>query len=196
MTVSLEDLPYATDALAPHVSKETLNFHFGKHHKAYVDKTNSMIEGTKLERASLEDIVFEAEGTDQTLFNNAAQAWNHAFYWKSMRPDGGGRPSGALRGLIDKSFGSYKAFAKEFADAGAGLFGSGWVWLVHVKGDLEIRKTSNAETPLTSDVTPLLNMDVWEHAYYLDYQNARAKYVDAFLENLVNWEFAEENLMR
>lgn len=196
MTVALPDLPYAASALTPHISEQTLNFHYGKHHKAYVEKTNTMIEGTKLERASLEDIIHEAEGSDQALFNNAAQVWNHSFYWSSMRPDGGGPPSGALAGLIDRSFGSYEAFAREFADAGASQFGSGWVWLVKSKGALEIRKTPNAETPLTKDVTPLITMDVWEHAYYLDYQNARPKYVETFLSKLINWDFAEENLAR
>lgn len=192
--ITLPELPYDRNALAPHISEETINFHYGKHHKAYVDKTNSLIEGGKLSGASLEEIIFEAKGSDQALFNNAAQVWNHTFYWRSMAPNGGGAPKGDIAAMIDKSFGGYDAFAKAFADAGAGQFGSGWAWLVKAGDKLEVRKTANAETPLTDGVTPLLTMDVWEHAYYLDYQNLRPAYIARFLESLVNWDFANENL--
>jgi Fe-Mn family superoxide dismutase len=194
MTISLPDLPYARTALAPHISEETLNFHYGKHHKAYVDKTNEMIAGTKLENASLEDIILAAAGANQGLFNNAAQVWNHTFYWNSMKPNGGGKPTGALAKAIDQNFGSFEDFAAKFAEAGATQFGSGWAWLVAANGKLEVRKTPNAETPLTDKTCkPLLTMDVWEHAYYLDFQNARPKYMSTFLDNLVNWDFAAAN---
>ncbi|MEZ5895573.1 MAG: superoxide dismutase [Parvularculaceae bacterium] len=195
MAITLPDLPYARTALAPHVSEETLNFHYGKHHKAYVDKTNELIAGSDLEKAPLEEIVKAAAGKNQGLFNNAAQVWNHTFYWNSMKPNGGGKPSGDLAKAIDASFGSYDAFAAKFAEAGATQFGSGWAWLVSKDGKLEVRKTPNAETPLTdAGCKPLLTMDVWEHAYYLDYQNARPKYMSTFLEKLVNWDFAAANL--
>ncbi|MCA8888804.1 MAG: superoxide dismutase, partial [Parvularculaceae bacterium] len=170
MTINLPELPYARGALAPHISEETLNFHYGKHHKAYVDKTNAAIEGTKLEKAGLEDIIFESEGSNPGLFNNSAQVWNHTFYWNSISPNGGGRPKGELADLIEKNFGGYDRFAGEFADAAAGRFGSGWAWLAKSGDKLKIVTTSNAETPLTQDMTPLLTLDVWEHAYYLDYQ--------------------------
>ncbi len=194
MTISLPDLPYAKSALAPHISEETFDYHYGKHHKAYVDKTNELIAGGKLEKASLEDIVRESEGQNQPLFNNSAQVWNHTFYWNSMSPKGGGKPKGDIASMIDKSFGSQEAFAKAFAEAGATQFGSGWAWLVKAGDKLEVRKTPNAETPLTKDVTPLLTMDVWEHAYYIDYRNQRPKYISTFLEHLVNWDFANANL--
>lgn len=195
MAISLPDLPYGKADLAPHISEQTLEFHYGKHHQAYVDKTNTAIAGTKLEDASLEEIVRHADGTDQGLFNNAAQVWNHTFYWKSMKPQGGGAPTGAIAEAIDKTFGGYESFKEAFADAGATQFGSGWAWLVAKDGELEVCKTLNAETPLTdTSCTPLLTMDVWEHAYYLDYQNKRPAYIDAFLDNLVNWDFANENL--
>ncbi|OFX05334.1 MAG: superoxide dismutase [Alphaproteobacteria bacterium RIFCSPHIGHO2_12_FULL_63_12] len=194
--IELPELPYDRKALAPHISENTINFHYGKHHKAYVDKVNSLIEGGKLATASLEEIVRAAKGTDQGLFNNAAQVWNHTFYWRSMRPNGGGAPKGDIAAMIDRSFGGYDAFSRQFADAGAGQFGSGWAWLVKAGDKLEIRKTPNAETPLTEGVTPLLTMDVWEHAYYLDYQNQRPTYIGKFLSDLVNWDFANENLAR
>lgn len=194
--ITLPDLPYERSALAPHISSGTIGFHYDRHHKSYVDKTNELIEGGKLANATLEDVVRESEGRDQHLFNNAAQAWNHDFYWRSMAPGGGGEPKGDIAALIEKSFGGHQLFAKKIADAGTGQFGSGWVWLVRRGAGLEIVKTSNAETPLTGDMAPLLTMDVWEHAYYLDYQNARAKYVAAFLDHLINWEFANENLAR
>ncbi len=195
MAITLPDLPYGKGDLAPHISENTLNFHYGKHHKAYVDKANGMIDGTKLSDASLEEIIQEAEGSDQGLFNNAAQVWNHTFYWNSMAPGGGGAPSGDVAAAIKDSFGGYDDFKKAFADAGATQFGSGWAWLVAKGGKLEVRKTLNAETPLTDkSCTPLLTMDVWEHAYYLDYQNKRPDYIGAFLDNLVNWDFANANL--
>ncbi len=196
MAIPYEDLPYAADALAPHVSAETFSFHHGKHYKTYVDKGNGMIEGTDLADASLEDIVKAAkEKGDTGLFNNAAQAWNHAFFWKSMSPNGGGDPTGAIAEKITAAFGSFDKFREEFAAAGAGQFGSGWVWLVaDASGAVSIVKTANADTPLTDGVTPLITCDVWEHAYYLDYQNARPKFLDAFLANLINWDFANANL--
>lgn len=195
MTISLPDLPYGKADLAPHISEQTLEFHYGKHHQGYVDKTNKAIAGTKLEDASLEEIVRHAAGNDQGLFNNAAQVWNHTFYWNSMKPKGGGAPTGAIADAINTTFGGFESFKEAFADAGATQFGSGWAWLVVKDGKLEVRQTLNAETPLTDEAcTPLLTMDVWEHAYYLDYQNKRPAYIDAFLDNLVNWDFANENL--
>lgn len=197
MAISLPDLPYGKSDLAPHISEQTLEFHYGKHHQAYVDKTNKAIDGTKLEDASLEEIVRHAAGHDQGLFNNAAQVWNHTFYWHSMKPQGGGAPTGAIADAIKETFGGYDSFKEAFSDAGATQFGSGWAWLIAKDGKLEVRKTLNAETPLTDEAcTPLLTMDVWEHAYYLDYQNKRPAYIDAFLDNLVNWDFANENLAK
>ena len=197
MAFDLPPLPYSRDALAPHISEETLNFHYGKHHQAYVNNLNKLIEGTDHENAPLEKIITDAskDSSKSGLFNNAAQVWNHTFYWHSMKPGGGGKPSGAIAKKIDEDFGSYEDFAKEFKAAGGGQFGSGWAWLVLKDGKLGIRKTPNAETPLTeAGATPLLTMDVWEHAYYLDYQNSRPNYMDAFLENLVNWDFVNQNL--
>lgn len=197
MSISLPDLPYARDALAPHISAETLDYHYGKHHKAYVDKTNELIAGKALEKASLEEIIREAHGADQGLFNQAAQVWNHTFYWNSMAPHGGGEPTGDIAAAIEKDFGGYNAFKAAFAQAGAAQFGSGWAWLVAKGGRLEVRKTPNAELPwIEAGVTPLLTMDVWEHAYYLDYQNRRPDYIAVFLDNLVNWDFANANLAR
>lgn len=195
MAISLPALPYARNALAPLISEDTLNFHYGKHHQAYVDKTNDAIKGGPLDNASLEDIITQSHGKDQGLFNNSAQVWNHTFYWQSMKPNGGGAPTGAIEAAINASFGDFDGFKAAFSDAGATQFGSGWAWLVATNGKLEVRKTLNAETPLTeAGVTPLLTMDVWEHAYYLDYQNSRPKYISTFLDQLVNWEFANENL--
>lgn len=192
MAFSLPDLPYSKDALAPHISAETLDYHYGKHHAAYVNKLNAAVEGTADESKSLEEIIKHAKGG---LFNNAAQVWNHTFYWHCLSPNGGGEPTGAIKDAIDKSFGSFESFKKEFNEKAAGNFGSGWTWLVK-KGDgsLEIRNTDDAETPLTDDsVTALLTCDVWEHAYYIDYRNARPSYLDAYW-NLVNWDFANKNL--
>jgi len=195
MAFTLPDLPYARDALAPHISGETLDFHHGKHHKAYVDKANDLVKGTDLESVDLETAIRAAwKDKNTALFNNAAQIWNHTFYWNSMSPKGGGKPSGKLAEAIDRDFGSFEKFADAFKTAGAGQFGSGWAWLVVKDGTLEIRKTPNAETPITeAGVTPLLTMDVWEHAYYLDFQNRRPDYMGAFLGHLVNWDFAAEN---
>ncbi len=193
MTHELPKLPYALDALAPHISRETLEFHYGRHHKAYVEKLNSLIPGSGFEGASLEEIVRRAKGA---IFNQAAQVWNHTFYWHSLNPKGGGRPTSALADAINKSFGSVEAFQKEFSDKAAGLFGSGWVWLVKKPdGELAISQTSNAENPLTGADRPLLACDVWEHAYYIDYRNARPMYIEAWWK-LVNWEFGAANLGR
>ena len=198
MAFTLPDLPYAQDALAPHISGETLSFHHGKHHKAYVDKANDAIKGTDYEGLSLEEVIKKSwSEKNMGVFNNAAQIWNHTFYWNSMSPNGGGKPTGAIAEAIDNSFGSYDKFKEEFSTAGATQFGSGWAWLVSKGGKLEVRKTPNAETPITeAGVTPILTMDVWEHAYYLDYQNARPKYIETFLGKLVNWDFANENLAK
>jgi len=196
MAHSLPDLPYEQNALEPHISAETLGFHHGKHHAAYVSKMNAAIEGSDAESLSLEDLVRKAaRDGDQGLFNNAAQTWNHTFYWNSMTPSGGGAPTGDLADRINRDFGSLDGFRKAFADAGATQFGSGWAWLVVKDGKLEVRKTLNAETPLTEEgVVPLLTMDVWEHAYYLDFQNRRPDYISTFLDKLVSWEFAAKNL--
>ena len=195
MAFTLPDLPYAQDALAPHISAETLGFHHGKHHKAYVDKANDAVKGTDLESLSLEELIKKSwADKNMGVFNNAAQIWNHTFYWHSMKPNGGGKPTGAIADAIDKSFGSYDKFAEEFKAAGAGQFGSGWAWLVKNGDKLEVRKTLNAENPITDGLTPLLTMDVWAHAYYLDYQNRRPDYIGDFLDKLVNWDFANQNL--
>ncbi len=195
MAFTLPDLPYAQDALAPHISGETLSFHHGKHHKAYVDKANAAIEGTDYEGLSLEEVIKKSwSEKNMGVFNNAAQIWNHTFYWHSMAPNGGGKPSGAIAEAIDASFGSYDKFVEEFKAAGAGQFGSGWAWLVKNGDKLEVRKTLNAENPITDGATPLLTMDVWEHAYYLDYQNRRPDYISTFLDELVNWNFVNQNL--
>ncbi len=196
MAITLPDLPYAKDALAPYISERTLEFHYGKHHKAYVDKTKAMIGGTDLEGADLETIIQKTAGkADQTgLFNNAAQAWNHAFYWQCMKPGGGGEPTGAVLAKINTDLGGYEKFAEALKNAGATQFGSGWAWLVLRNEKLEIIKTANADTPLAQGLKPLLTVDVWEHAYYLDYQNRRPDYLAAFVENLINWDFVKANL--
>jgi len=197
MAFSLPDLPYGRGDLAPHISEETLNFHHGKHHQAYVTNLNGLIEGTDLANATLEEIINKAAGDKSKagLFNNAAQVWNHTFYWHSMKPGGGGKPTGKVAEMIDQDLGGYDQFVKDFKAAGGGQFGSGWAWLVEKDGKLAITKTPNAETPLTeAGVTPILTMDVWEHAYYLDYQNSRPNYMDAFLNSLINWDFANKNL--
>lgn len=197
MAFSLPDLPYGRGDLAPHVSEETLNFHYGKHHQAYVTNLNGLIEGTDLADKSLEEIikVAAADKSKAGLFNNAAQVWNHTFYWHSMKPNGGGKPTGKIAEKIESDLGGYDQFVKDFKAAGGGQFGSGWAWLVLKDGKLAITKTPNAETPLTeAGVTPLLTMDVWEHAYYLDYQNSRPNYMDAFINNLINWDFVNKNL--
>ena len=196
MTIQLPDLPYPSDALAPHISERTMSFHYGKHHAAYVAALNSGIAGTPDESRALDDLVRSLPAGK--LFNAAAQTWNHNFYWQSMSPSGGGEPSGDLEAALDASFGGADAFRTDFAAGAAGNFGSGWGWLVHDaaaagEGSLRIVQTDDAQTPLTGGLTPLLVIDVWEHAYYLDYQNARPAYVEAFIEQLLNWEFASAN---
>ena len=190
MEHQLPPLPYPIDALEPHYSKETLEYHHGKHHKAYVDKLNELQKGTEFETMTLEDIIKKASGP---IYNNAAQIWNHTFFWNSMKPNGGGEPSGALADAIHKKWGSFSAFRDAFIKAAVGNFGSGWTWLVKkADGTLAIVNTSNAGCPLTDDVTPLLTVDVWEHAYYIDYRNMRPKYLEAFWA-LANWDFAAKN---
>lgn len=191
MAIELPPLPWAPDALAPHISKETIDFHYGKHHQAYVTKTNELIANTANAGKSLEEIVKSSQGP---LFNNSAQVWNHTFYWNSLAPKGGGQPTGAIASAIKESFGDYEKFRKEFTEAAIGQFGSGWAWLVKDGGKLKVVKTPNAETPLTTAAKPLLTADVWEHAYYIDYRNARPKYLDTFFEHLINWDFANKNL--
>ena len=191
MEHTLPPLPYAHDALAPHISKETLEFHHDKHHQTYVTNLNNLIKGTEFESASLEAIVKKSSGG---IFNNAAQVWNHTFYWESMKPNGGGQPTGALADAINAKWGSFDEFKKAFQASAVGNFGSGWTWLVKkADGSLDLVSTSNAATPLTTDAKPLLTCDVWEHAYYIDYRNARPKYIDTFLDNLVNWDFVASN---
>jgi Fe-Mn family superoxide dismutase len=192
--IKLPDLPYGVDALVPYISKETVGFHYGKHHRAYVDKTNRMVKGTAYQDLPLEDIIMQTYGKDVAIFNNAAQAWNHTFFWNSMKPNGGGVPTGPVSDLVIHAFGSHKNFFVAFFDAATSLFGSGWVWLVSTDETVKIIKTSNADTPLVHGFTPVLALDVWEHAYYLDYQNQRAEYVKAFLSHLVNWDFVGMNL--
>ena len=191
MAIELPPLPYARDALAPHISAETLDFHYGKHHQTYVTNLNNMIKGTEFENLGLDDIVKKASGG---MFNNAAQVWNHTFYWNSLSPRGGGEPSGKLADAIKKTFGSFQQFKDQFTQTAVGTFGSGWAWLVQrPDGALGLVSTSNAATPLTGNDRALLTCDVWEHAYYIDYRNARPKYLEAFW-NLANWEFAAEQL--
>jgi len=191
MEHKLPELPYAADALAPHISKETFEYHHGKHHQAYVTNLNNLIKGTEFESASLEDIIRKSQGG---VFNNAAQVWNHTFFWHCMKPNGGGQPSGALADAIKAKWGSFDAFKEAFAKSAVGNFGSGWTWLVKkADGSVDIVNTSNAGTPLTGADKPLLTIDVWEHAYYVDYRNARPKFVETFLNQLANWDFAAKN---
>jgi Fe-Mn family superoxide dismutase len=191
MAFKLPPLPYSKDALAPHVSAETLEFHYGKHHQAYVNKLNEFVEkDSSLAGKDLEDIIRTSQ--KGPVFNNAAQVWNHTFYWNSMKPAGGGEPTGALKAAIEKAFGSVSDFKAKFNAACVGQFGSGWAWLVKKDSGLEIYSTSNAETPLTTGGTALLTCDVWEHAYYIDYRNDRAKYVQTWW-NVVNWDFVAQN---
>ena len=193
--IELPNLPYAKDALAPHISENTINFHYGKHHQAYVTNLNNLIAGTDLEGKTLEEIIKISHAENKAgIFNNSAQVWNHTFYWNSMKPNGGGKPNGEVLAKIEADFGSYENFVTEFKNAGATQFGSGWAWLVLENGKLKVTKTANAETPLTSNAKPLMTMDVWEHAYYLDFQNARPNYMDTFLNHLVNWDFVAANL--
>ena len=196
--IELPPLPYAQDALAPVISAETLSFHYGKHHKAYVDNLLKLVAGTELAEQPLEAVIKAVAGKPDKagVFNNAAQIWNHTFFWNSLKPSGGGAPTGAVAKGIDAAFGSYENFKKEFANAAMTQFGSGWAWLVADKGQLKIVKTPNAETPLTTGQAALLTIDVWEHAYYLDYQNRRADFVAAVIDKLLNWDFANANLAR
>ncbi|MGA2410412.1 MAG: superoxide dismutase [Candidatus Binataceae bacterium] len=192
MAFELPSLPYALDALAPHISKETLEFHYGKHHQTYVTNLNNLVKGTKFETASLEEIIKGAGPGG--LFNNAAQHFNHSFYWTSLSPTGGGQPSGALADAIKKAFGDFEAFKTKFTQTAVTHFGSGWAWLVkNGDGSVEVIGTHDADTPIAHDKKPLLTCDVWEHAYYIDYRNARPKYLEAFW-NIVNWDFAAANL--
>ena len=190
MAFELPALPYARDALQPHISAETLEFHYGKHHQAYVTNLNNLVGGTEFEQASLEDIIRKATGG---IFNNGAQVFNHTFYWYGLSPDGGGQPDGDLAGAINGQFGSFDKFKEEFTKAAVTTFGSGWAWFVkNPDGGLEILSTSNAANPIQDGKTPLLTCDVWEHAYYIDYRNARPKYIEAFW-NLINWDFVAKN---
>lgn len=190
MAFELPALPYGKNQLAPHISEETLEYHYGKHHQTYVNNLNNLVPGTEFERMSLEEIICKSSGG---IFNNAAQVWNHTFYWNSLSPNGVGEPSGALSEAIKADFGSFASFKEEFTKCAVTTFGSGWAWLIkNADGSLAIVSTSNAGCPLTSGQKPLLTCDVWEHAYYIDYRNARPKYMEAFWE-LVNWKFAENN---
>lgn len=196
MTVTLTELPYRGDSLAPHISARTLDFHHGKHHRNYVDNLNKLIDGTALASETLEEIIKKTAGNvaNSGIFNNAAQVWNHTFYWQSMKPNGGGKPSGPAAAGIASDFGAYDRFIGEFKNAALTQFGSGWTWLVMKNGRLEIMKTANADTPIAHGLKPLLTVDVWEHAYYLDYQNRRGDYLEAFIQHLLNWDFVNANL--
>ena len=196
MAIELPDLPYAKDGLAPYISANTLEFHHGKHHRAYVDNANKLIAGTDLANESLETIMKKTVGdaAKSGLFNNAAQVWNHSFYWQCMKPNGGGKPAGKIADKINEAWGSFDKFAEELKNAGVTQFGSGWAWLVLDGGKLKVTKTANADTPIAHGVKPLLTIDVWEHAYYLDYQNRRPDYLTTFIEKLINWDFVKANL--
>jgi len=196
MPITFPDLPYAKNALEPHIGARTLEFHHGKHHKGYVDKTNAAIEGTDLAGKDLEAIVkaAAADPGKKGLFNNAAQAWNHAFFWQCMKAGGGGKPSGKIAERIEADFGGYAKFVEAFKNAGTSLFGSGWAWLTLKGGKLNLMQGANAETPIVHGETPLLVVDVWEHAYYLDYQNRRADFLQAFIDHLINWDFVNAKM--
>jgi Fe-Mn family superoxide dismutase len=193
----LPPLPYPDNALAPVISAQTIGFHYGKHHLAYLNNLNTMVEGTAMAEMSLEQVVRNTAGVADKagLFNNAAQVWNHTFYWNGLRPNGGGAPGKELALRIEKDFGSLDSLRKELFTAASTQFGSGWAWLVEEGGKMKVVKTGNAETPLTHGLKPLFTIDVWEHAYYLDYQNRRADYINALLDKLINWEFVAKNLM-
>ena len=194
MTFSLPPLPYEKNGLAPHISAETLDYHYGKHHQAYVTNLNKLLEGKPEASKSLEEVILSSDGA---VFNNSAQIWNHTFYWNSMKPSGGGQPAGDLAEAIKRDFGSFEKFAEEFSNAAATQFGSGWAWLVLGKDKkLAITKTPNADLPMKHGQHALLTIDVWEHAYYIDFRNARPKYIEVFLKNLVNWDFALANLKK
>lgn len=189
-------LPYAANALEPYISARTISFHYGKHHRGYAEKLTELVKGTDCEGKSLEEIILDtgSKSNSAAIYNNAAQVWNHDFFWRSMKPGGGGKPSGKLAELINASFGSFESFKKEFTEAASSQFGSGWAWLVKDGGKLRVVKTPNADTPLAHGLRPLLVIDVWEHAYYLDYQNRRKDFIAAFLEHLANWDFAAARL--
>ena len=196
MSIPYPDLPYAKGALEPYISARTFEFHYGKHHKAYVDNANKMLEGSELAGKDVVAIIQAAakDPAKKGLFNNVAQAWNHAFFWQCMKPGGGGRPAGKIAERITSDFGGYEKFAEAFKNAGATQFGSGWAWLVEKGGKLEIMQSANADTPVAQGIKPLLVVDVWEHAYYLDYQNRRPDFLQAFIDHLINWDFANANL--
>ena len=191
MAFELPALPYAQDALAPHISAETLEYHYGKHHKTYVDNLNKLVDGTDNASKSLEEIIMSSEAG---LFNNSAQVWNHTFFWNCLSPDGGGAPTGVLADRINADFGSFDEFKAQITDAGLTQFGSGWAWLVEQDGKLAIMKTPNADLPMKHGAKALFTIDVWEHAYYIDYRNARAKFIEVVLDNLANWDFVASNL--
>jgi Fe-Mn family superoxide dismutase len=196
MSITLPELPFKKDALVPHISERTIEFHYGKHHNAYVENTNKLIKGTDLEGQDLENIIANTTSDISKIgiFNNAAQVWNHSFYWNCIKPGGGGAPTGAIADKIKADLGGYDNFVKQFREAGATQFGSGWAWLIMKEGKLEITKTPNADTALAHGVIPLLTVDVWEHAYYLDYQNRRADYLSVFVEHLINWDYVNSLL--
>jgi Fe-Mn family superoxide dismutase len=196
MSINLPELPYGKDALAPFISANTLDFHYGKHHKTYVENINKLIDGTDLAKKTLEEIIVlgSKDTAKAGIFNNAAQVWNHSFYWQCLKKAGGGTPKGAIATKINSTWGSFEKFAEELKNAGITQFGSGWAWLVQDGNDLKITKTGNADTPLAHNQKPLLTIDVWEHAYYLDYQNRRADYLSAVISNLINWDFVNSNL--
>lgn len=197
MSFTLPNLPYARDALEPYMSSQTLDYHYAKHHQGYVTKLNALIKGTPLETAKIEDIILESRQKPDmaAIFNNAGQFLNHIYFWNCMKPGGGGHPEGRIAEQISKDFGRYDDFRKAFIDAGVSVFGSGWVWLVWNGAELEVMKTSNADLPLAHGKATILACDVWEHAYYLDYQNRRPDFLEAYLDKLINWDFATENLM-
>jgi Fe-Mn family superoxide dismutase len=194
MKLELPELPFAKDSLAPHMSSETLDFHHGKHHNAYVVKGNELLEDAGIDADNLEDLVKKCAEKGGPLFNNVGQHYNHSFFWNSISPNGGGAPGGDIAAAIDASFGSFDSFKTEFVNNGVGQFGSGWVWLVADGDSLKVVKSANAETPLTDGLKPLLVCDVWEHAYYLDFQNRRPDFLASFIDNLANWDFANQNL--
>ena len=198
MAFTLPPLPYADTALEPHMSAKTFSFHHAKHHNAYVTNLNNLIDGKPMADSSLEEIIMASAGKADMagVFNNAAQVWNHTFFWSSMKPGGGGKPTGAIAAKIDADLGGYDSFVEKFKAAATTQFGSGWAWLVVKDGKLDIMKTGNADTPMVHGATALLTLDVWEHAYYLDFQNRRPDFIQSFLDNLVNWDFANENLAK
>jgi len=196
MAITLPQLPFEKDALAPYITANTLDFHYGKHHKAYVDNLNKLIEGTELATKSLEEIIKIAakDSAKAGIFNNAAQVWNHSFYWQCLKKAGGGAPTGAVAEKIKTTWGNFEKFADDLKNAGITQFGSGWAWLISEGNELKITKTANADTPIAHGQKPLLTIDVWEHAYYLDYQNRRPDYLSAVIQNLINWDFVNANL--